>query len=139
MLRPGICVALLLGGFLTLGCSGSSSERQAASEVELGTDESKRETLTIKGVVKDEAGRAQPHVNVCAYAPTSETDVRGAPSATAMTDDEGRFVLAGLPPGRWRLGSPPEIATDLPCIEELDVDAGSADVTLVLREGFQRR
>ena len=140
MLRLGSCVAFLLGSSVLCGCAGSSTRPHATSGVDAGQeDSSKREALTIEGVVRDELGRPQPRVSVCAYAPTSETDVRGAPSATAMTDVEGGFVLTGLSPGRWRLGSPPEIATDLPCIDELDVDAGSASVTLVLRPGFQRR
>jgi len=140
MLRIGTCVAFLLGSSALLGCAGSSNRPHATSGLDVGQeDSSKRDSLTIEGVVRDELGRPQPRVSVGAYAPTSDTDVRGAPSAIAITDDEGRFVLAGLSPGRWRLGSPPAMATDLPCIDELDVDAGAADVTLVLRPGFQRR
>ena len=140
MLRLGTCVAFLLGSSALLGCAGSSARLRATSGVDAKQEEpSKKEALTIEGVVRDELGRPQPRVSVCAYAPTSDTDVRAAPSATAMTEDEGRFVLAGLSRGRWRIGSPPEIATDLPCVDELFVEAGTANVSLVLRPGFQRR
>lgn len=140
MLRPGSCVALLFGGIVALGCAESRTQRQVEPGVAAERRESSKQgPQAIEGVVRDELGRPQPRVSVCAYAPTSDTGVRGAPSATTWTDDAGRFVIAGLSPGRWRLGSPPEIATDLPCIDELDVDAGSANVTLVLRPGLQRR
>ena len=93
--------------------------------------------MVIEGVVRDARGNAQSGVAIAAIPVGSKSSEFDGFRHAARSDSEGRFRIEGLEAGRWRLVSPPQVATDLPTIEEREVDAGATGVAVVLSGGYR--
>lgn len=117
-----------------LGRARLDASAQISHQIEItlrprGTDES----ATIRGQVVGEAGEPRPDVALIARL-EADNPAReiGPPPGRARSDDQGKFTLAGLAPGKYTL-----LASDglsAPAMLR-GVAAGSAEVTLVLASG----
>lgn len=96
------------------------------------------ETLEIEGVVLDARGLPVSGITVVASPAGTQRFGDEPRRRTARSGEDGRFRIQGLAAGRWRLASPPAIATDLPSIEEKEVDAGATGVSVLLIDGYTR-
>lgn len=86
--------------------------------------------LRISGTVVDEAGVPQPGLSV--WASGTERRVRG------QTDESGRFLLRGLPPGKVELRLGGETTSpDLVLLPYPDVDAGTEGLVWTLARGVE--
>jgi len=84
----------LFGG--TLGCKGGQAPARDAAP---RPSETAAPPVLFEGVVQDRKGVALPDALVIAW-PKGR---RGEAVAQARSDEEGRFFLPGLRPGRWQL------------------------------------
>lgn len=96
--RPEFVKAVRFNGSDTGAGRRATIDLASASTASLEIVISDKASASVSGLVTDAAGIAQPGVVVSAFDPTEVGPVPGT-----STDSSGRYVIEGLPPGRYVL------------------------------------